>query len=91
MSEHRLKSVPAHPQAEPLRLAILDLIKTMAPDIPPQEIVALLSHLLGQVIAHLDQRQWTPRAAMKIVEVNLQAGNAQVLADLDARANGTKQ
>lgn len=46
------------------------------------EIVALLSQLLGNCIALLDHRKYTPVIAMRLVEENIVIGNEAVLESL---------
>jgi len=46
------------------------------------EILAVLSHLVGQVIAVQDQRAMTPEMAMEVVGANLEVGNREVVDSL---------
>jgi len=39
------------------------------------EILAIVSNMVGQIIALQDQRKMTPEMAMKLVVANIQAGN----------------
>lgn len=48
-----------------------------------EEMLAIMSQVLGQLIALQDQRTMTPDRAMSIVAVNIEAGNASALAELD--------
>jgi hypothetical protein len=65
-----------------LRLAVLALIKKDAADIPAEEVLAVMSYTVGQLVAMQDQRRFTPDMAMQIVANNLEAGNADAIADL---------
>lgn len=49
------------------------------------EILALLAHLVGQVIAMQDQRTMTPAMAMELVASNIQQGNSEVELEPTAR------
>lgn len=47
-----------------------------------EEMLAIMSQVLGQLIAMQDQRTMTPGRAMAIVSVNIEEGNRAALADL---------
>ena len=47
-----------------------------------EEMLAIMSQVLGQLIAVQDQRTMTPDRAMAIVVANLEEGNRAALADL---------
>jgi hypothetical protein len=46
------------------------------------EMLALASHLVGQLVALQDQRTMSPDQAMEIVARNIEQGNQEVLSDL---------
>jgi hypothetical protein len=52
--------------------------------LPPQELLALVSNLLGKMIALQDQRTMSPEEAMEIVASNIHHGNQQIMAELMA-------
>lgn len=52
------------------------------------EILAVLSHLVGQVIAVQDQRAMTPDMAMHLVGTNIEVGNREVVQGLLMAAPG---
>jgi len=52
------------------------------------ELLAVLSHLVGQLVALQDQRVVTPEAAMELVSSNIEQGNAEVIARLLNEAGG---
>jgi hypothetical protein len=54
------------------------------------ELLAITSHLVGQLIALQDRRKVTPALALEVVQRNLEQGNAEVIASLrDAAPGGT--
>lgn len=46
------------------------------------ELLAVTSHLVGQIIALQDQRAMTPAMAMELVQSNIEAGNLSVFENL---------
>jgi hypothetical protein len=52
--------------------------------LPPRELLALVSNLLGKMIALQDQRTMSPAEAMEIVASNIQLGNQQIIDELQA-------
>ena len=58
-----------------------DLKAQMPPDMPAQQILAVVSQFVGQLIAMQDQRVMTADMAMQLVQNNIEIGNqAAVLA-----------
>lgn len=55
--------------------------------LPPDEMLAVASYFVGQLIALQDQRKLTPAMAMQIVSSNIEAGNQQAMAEV-AGASG---
>lgn len=49
---------------------------------PAEEMLAIASNLVGKLAAMQDQRRYTSEAVMEIISQNLQAGNAQMIAEL---------
>lgn len=52
------------------------------------ELLAVLSHLVGQVIALQDQRRYSPDTIMELVQSNIEQGNAEVINGLLASTGG---
>lgn len=67
---------PVSPRVSAARDAMLEALRPFADRLEIIEIVAVLSQTVGQFVAMLDQRQFTPAQAMQVVEENLAAGNA---------------
>ena len=45
------------------------------------EMMALAAYTTGQIMAMQDARRWTPALVMEVVAKNIEAGNAQAIAD----------
>ncbi len=45
----------------------------------PDELLAVSSYFVGQLLALQDQRTMTPEAAMDLIKGNIEAGNAQAI------------
>lgn len=48
-------------------------------DMPADEMLAVLSQIVGQMIALQDQRKYTAAAVMELVSLNIEIGNQMVL------------
>lgn len=59
-----------------------DLKAQIPPEMPAQEILAITSQFVGQLIAMQDQRIMTPDQAMQIVGQNIEIGNAAAIATI---------
>lgn len=77
-----IKTLEASKAHEDLRNALLAAVRKTAPDMPAEEILAVVCVLVGQLIALQDQRRFTSAAVMQLVSQNIEAGNRRVLADL---------
>lgn len=60
----------------------LELLRRHAGATDPTHLLAIASHMVGQIIAMLDQRAISPDMAMHIVMTNIEAGNAEVISQL---------
>jgi hypothetical protein len=66
-----------------------DLKAQMPADMPAQDILAVVSQFVGQLIALQDQRQMTPDQAMQVVSQNIEIGNqAAILTLMDTEGEG---
>ena len=54
----------------------------MPPGMPAQEILAIVSQFVGQLVALQDQRQMTPDQAMQLVGQNIEIGNQAAIMTL---------
>lgn len=83
-----IKSVPPNAQHLAFRKDLHDVIRKHGPQLDAMDLLAALSHLVGQVIALQDQRLYTPQAAMDIVSANIVQGNSEVVENLLGAAGG---
>jgi len=60
---------------------LLDLMNRYAGALDASEMMALCAYTTGQILAMQDALKWTPAAAMEIIAKNIEAGNAQAIAD----------
>jgi len=69
-----------------LRAAVVDAVN----DISLQEVLAITSHLVGQLIAAQDQTKYTREMVMSVVYENIVAGNGELVNSLlFAKPQGT--
>lgn len=79
----------AEAKHQTFRSDCLEIFKKHGNDLTSQEMLALASHLVGQLIAMQDQRTMTSGAAMEIVAQNIEVGNADVFSDLATKSEGS--
>lgn len=77
-----MKSVKPRPEVEKFMGAILEASKEHAADLSAQEMLAVYSKLAGRTLAMLDQRKFTADMGITILRVNVEVGNAEVLAEV---------
>ena len=58
--------------------ALLDALKPFQEELGTAGMIALVSHLGGQLVALLDANKYTPEMAMELVSNNFQLGNDDV-------------
>lgn len=58
---------------------VIELLRKHAGELPADEMLALASHLVGQLLALQDQRKITPALGLKLIGENIEAGNAEVV------------
>jgi hypothetical protein len=87
-----MQTTPKQPTQQMLHVrdVLLQTLKQEAADVPAQELLAIVSHVLGQLIAMQDQRKMSPSQAMMIVSANIEQGNREALRAVSS-AGGTKQ
>lgn len=61
--------------------AYQDLIALISkhPDVSKIELLAIAANMVGKIVALQDQRIMTAEEAMKVVAINIEHGNSQVL------------
>lgn len=66
----------------------LDLLRKHTGHLPAIHMLAVASQMLGQIMAHQDQRNLTVEQAWEIIGKNIEAGN-QMAVDQLANANAS--
>lgn len=84
-----LKTVSPDARLTGLRETLIRTIQEEFADIRPEHAVAVLSHTVGQIIAMCDQTKVTPSMMMKVVQVNLEAGNKLAIQTMIGETKGT--
>lgn len=84
-----LKNLAPSAQHLAFRRALEECIRKEALTMQADEILAVLSHMVGQVIAMQDQRRYSSEAVMHLVSLNIEGGNAEAIASLLNDTGGT--
>jgi hypothetical protein len=74
----------AKPEHEVAYQDLAALMSKHADKVSALELLAIGANMVGKLIALQDQRSMSPGLAMEIVAQNIEAGNAQVLAQVQA-------
>jgi len=61
---------------------LVAVLRKHAGPLSAPEMLALVAHLVGQLVALQDQRTMSPNLAMEIVAANIEQGNQEVIAGL---------
>lgn len=83
------RTVVPSPKIVALREKLLAVIQAEAAAMRAEDILALVAHLLGQVVAMQDQRRFTSETVMQLVVENMETGNRSVVDDLLTKTGGT--
>lgn len=75
MSERIIKASDLH---EALKLDVGQILSKYS-DMPSEEILAIVSIIVGMVLALQDQRTMTRERALQIVMRNIEVGNARMI------------
>lgn len=71
------------------RTDLLALLGKYSGKLSSEEVLALASHTVGQLIAMQDQRTMTLELALKIVGANIEQGNQEAITNLmDTKGSG---
>lgn len=65
-----------------LRRALEGAIAQHGATLDAVDLLAVTSHLVGQLIALQDQRRYTPALVMQLVQENIEQGNSEVVNSL---------
>lgn len=71
--------VQARPEHTVFRNDLVAVLKKHGDTLTAPEMLALASHLVGQLVALQDQRTVTPEMAMKLVADNIEQGNQEAI------------
>jgi hypothetical protein len=77
-----MKVVKPNDKHHALRDELLALMRTKMKEMPAEEILAVLSYTVGQLIALQDQRRFTSAAILDLVAENMEAGNWQAISEV---------
>lgn len=81
MSEIPTRLIAASAEHESFRRALLNVFKDFQ-GMGSIEQLAILSSLVGQLVAMQDQRRYTAEALMELVASNIELGNKTVISQL---------
>jgi hypothetical protein len=73
------------------RKALEKAIGTEGKDLDAAVILAILSHMVGQVVAMQDQRKYTSEMVMTLVAQNIEQGNQEMVDSLMSGGTGVMQ
>lgn len=78
-----MKTKTAQPTVnhEAFRNDLIVLLNKHAGHLDGAHMMALAAYTTGQIMAMQDARVWSPEMALEIVGKNIEAGNAQAIAD----------
>lgn len=79
-----MKTIIADEQHKLFITEFQELMKKHLANVPSHHILAVVSNIVGRVIAVQDQRMMTPDRAMQLVRENIERGNQQALEQLNA-------
>jgi len=78
---------PPRPEYEVFYQEMVELLRRHEATLTPPELLAIASNMVGKLMAMQDQRTMSRTRAIKIVQKNIEVGNAQVI-DALRRAKG---
>lgn len=70
------------PQIAAFRTELIELLNRHYGSLPSEHMLAVASHMVGQMIAMQDQRRFTSSAIMELVTRNIEAGNQHAVQSL---------
>lgn len=84
-----MSTIPANDTHTAFRDAVVQAMQPFKEKLSAVEILALTSHLVGQLIALQDQTKYTPGQVIALVRNNIELGNKEVVDDLRNVTGGT--
>lgn len=76
------KNTLIKPQHTAFRNALVNVYREHGKGLDAQEMLALAAQLVGQLLAIQDQRRVSVEMCMEMISANIEAGNAQAIAEL---------
>lgn len=76
-----MKSIKPTKEQTAFRDALIAILRKHE-NLRPDEMLAVASYFVGQLVALQDQRKMTPDMAMQIVASNIEAGNQHAMAEV---------
>lgn len=76
---------PAH---RAMHRRIVEFLQSATAEMSAPEVLAIAAHIVGGCIALQDQRTMNPEQALELVAQNIDAGNAQTIAELATKTAG---
>lgn len=70
-----MKAVITGVDHDAFREEVTELLRKHGEKLDQQELLALLSQMVGQMVAVMDQRRFTPAGCFAIIKANIEAGN----------------
>lgn len=77
-----MKLVTANPEHEVAYQDLVALVRKHADKMTALELLAVAANMVGKLIALQDQRTTTPDLAMATVDLNIQHGNHEAMAQI---------
>jgi hypothetical protein len=77
-----VRTTKPEPRHAAFRDDLIAVLRKHGDDVSAPEMLALASHMVGQLVALQDQRTMSPERAMEIVAANIETGNHEVIEGL---------
>ncbi|OGT55454.1 MAG: hypothetical protein A3E01_09085 [Gammaproteobacteria bacterium RIFCSPHIGHO2_12_FULL_63_22] len=77
----KMKTKAPTPDHEAFRIDLIAVLNKHAGALDASELLAIAAYTTGQIMAMQDALKWTPDLAMEVVARNIEAGNAQAIAE----------
>lgn len=74
-----MKSAKPSPEVQAFRIEFINLFRKHSPNIKPVEILAVLSHTVGQVLALQNINDGTLADYMTVIQENIERGNSEAI------------
>jgi hypothetical protein len=84
-----MKNIKPNEKQLAFRKALEQAISDHGRELKAEELLAICSHFVGQLIAMQDQRIYTPEMVMEFVSANIEQGNSEVINKLLNETGGT--